>query len=58
MNIHQFFKYFISAIKEMTECLKILHENLSELIKITQNQQVKYYDIKHKHVEYQVDDKV
>ena len=58
MNIYQFFKYFISATKEMIEYLKILHEDFSELIKITQNQQVKYYDIKHKHVEYQVDDKV
>ena len=58
MNICQFFKYFIPATKEMAECLKILHENLSELIKITQNQQAKYYDAKHKYVEYQVGDKV
>ena len=58
MNIHQFSKYSISAAKEMIEHLKTLYEDLSELIKITQNQQVKYYDAKHKHVEYQVDDKV
>ena len=58
MNIRQFFKYLISTVKEMTECLKTLHEDLSELIKIAQNQQIKYYDIKHKHVEYQVGDKV
>ena len=58
MNIHQFSKYLISVIKEMTECLKILHEDLSELIKIAQNQQIKYYNTKHKCVEYQVGEKV
>ena len=58
MNIRQFFKYSIFAIKEMAEHLKTLHEDLSELIKIAQNQQIKYYDAKHKHVEYQVDDKI
>ena len=58
MDIRQFFNYPISAVKEMAECLKTLHEDLSELIKITQNQQAKYYDAKHKRVEYQVDDKV
>ena len=58
MNIHQFFKYLISATKEMIEYLKTLHENLFELIKITQNQQIKYYDVKYKHIEYQVNDKI
>ena len=42
----------------MAERLKALHEDLIELIKTTQNQQAKYYDAKHKRVEYQVDDKV
>jgi hypothetical protein len=43
-----FAKYPIPAVKEMEECLKNLHDNLIELIKITQNQQAKYYDTKHK----------
>ena len=42
----------------MIEYFKTLHEDLFELIKIAQNQQVKYYDVKYKHIEYQVDDKV
>ena len=58
MDIRQFSNYPIPAAKEMAERLKILHEDLSELIKVTQNQQAKYYDAKHKRVEYQVDDKV
>ena len=58
MDIRQFSNYPILAAKEMAERLKILHEDLSELIKVIQNQQAKYYDAKHKRVEYQVDDKV
>ena len=42
----------------MAERLKHLHENLSELIKSVQNQQAKYYDAKHKRVEFNVGDKV
>ena len=38
MNIYQFSNYPIPAIKEMIEYLKILYEDLSELIKIIQNQ--------------------
>jgi hypothetical protein len=42
----------------MAERLKNIHEDLTELIKVTQNQQARYYDAKHKRVEYNVDDKV
>jgi hypothetical protein len=42
----------------MAERLKNLHEDLTELIKMSQNQQAKYYDAKHKRVEFKVGDKV
>jgi len=42
----------------MAERLKHLHEDLSELIKSAQNQQAKYYDTKHKRMEFSVGDKV
>ena len=42
----------------MIEYFKILYENLFELIKIMQNQQVKYYNIKYKYIKYQVNDKI
>ena len=58
VDIRQFSKYPVPAAKEMAEHLKTLHEDLSELIKVAQNQQAKYYDAKHKRVEYQVGDKV
>ena len=58
VDIRQFSQYPVPAAKEMAERLKTLHEDLSELIKVAQNQQAKYYDAKHKRVEYQVGDKV
>ena len=58
IDLDQFSKHSIPATQDIAEKLKILHEDLMELIKITQNQQVKYYNIKHKRVEYQIDDKV
>ena len=58
VDIRQFSKYPVPAAKEMADRLKTLHEDLSELIKVAQNQQAKYYDAKHKRVEYQVGDKV
>ena len=42
----------------MAKCLKFIHEDLTELIKVTQNQQARYYDARHKRVEYNVGDKV
>src|SRR5439155_19764400 len=42
----------------MAKRLKTLHEDLVELIKVAQNQQARYYDAKHKRVEYKVGDKV
>ena len=42
----------------MAEHIKDLHENLTELIKATQNQQAKHYDAKHKRVEFKVGNKV
>ena len=58
VDLRQFAKYPVPAAKEMADRLKNIHEELTELIKITQNQQAKYYDAKHKHVEYQAGDKV
>ena len=58
VELHPFSKYPVPAAKERAEQLKALHEELIELIKTTQNQQARYYDAKHKRVEYQVGDKV
>ena len=58
VELHPFSKYPVPTAKERAEQLKALHEELIELIKTTQNQQARYYDAKHKRVEYQVGDKV
>jgi hypothetical protein len=58
VDLRKFAKYPVQAAKEMAERLKHLHEDLSELIKSAQNQQAKYYDAKHKRVEFNVGDKV
>jgi len=58
IEVHQFEKHPVPAAQEMAERLKNIHEDLTELIKVTQNQQAKYYDAKHKRVEYKVGDKV
>ena len=43
---------------ELAERLKALHETLIESVKSAQNHQAKYYDAKHKRVEFSVGDKV
>jgi len=48
----------VPAAKKLAERLKTLHEELVELIKKTQNHQAKYYDAKHKRIEFKVGDKV
>ena len=58
MDLHKFANYPVQAAKDMAERLKHLHEDLSELIKSAQNQQAKYYDAKHKRVEFNVGNKV
>ena len=58
IELRQFAKHPVPAAQEMAERLKNIHEDLTELIKVTQNQQAKYYDAKHKRVEYKVGDKV
>ena len=58
IDLRKFPKYSVQAAKDMAENLKNIHEELTELIKITQNQQAKYYDAKHKRIEYKVGDKV
>ena len=58
IDLNRFDKYPVPAAKEMAKRLQQLHEALVELIKATQNQQAKYYDAKHKRVEYKVGDKV
>ena len=58
IELSQFSKYPVPAAEEMATRLKTIHEDLIELIKVAQNQQAKYYDAKHKRVEYQVGDKV
>lgn len=46
------------AATELAEKLKFLHEDLVEKVKFAQNHQAKYYDAKHKRVEFSVGDKV
>ena len=58
VDLRKFANYPVQAAKDMAERLKHLHEDLSELIKSAQNQQAKYYDAKHKRVEFNVGDKV
>src|SRR5213078_2283608 len=58
VDLKQFDKYPVPAAQDMAKRLKNLHESLSELIKLAQNQQAKYYDAKHKRVEFNVGDKV
>jgi hypothetical protein len=58
VDLRQFEKYPVPAAKELADRLHDLHENLVELIKVAQDQQAKYYDAKHKRVEYKVGDKV
>jgi Reverse transcriptase (RNA-dependent DNA polymerase)/RNase H-like domain found in reverse transcriptase/Integrase zinc binding domain/Chromo (CHRromatin Organisation MOdifier) domain/gag-polyprotein putative aspartyl protease len=58
VDLRQFTKHPVPAAEEMAKHLKAIHENLIELIKVVQNQQAKYYDAKHKRVEYKPGDKV
>ena len=58
VDLHPFSNHPIPAAEEMAKRLKSIHEDLTELIKVTQNQQARYYDAKHKRVEYNVGDKV
>ena len=58
VELRQFSKYPVPAAEETAKRLKTIHEDLTELIKVAQNQQAKYYDAKHKRVEYKVGDKV
>jgi chemotaxis protein CheY-P-specific phosphatase CheC len=46
------------AVKTFAESLQFLHEQLTENIKSAQDHQAKYYDAKHKRVEFSVGDKV
>jgi len=46
------------AAKDHAEVLRNLHEQLTENLKSAQNHQAKYYDAKHKRVEFSVGDKV
>jgi len=58
VDLKKFDKYPVPAAQDMARRLKNLHEDLTELIKVVQNQQARYYDAKHKRVEYRVGDKV
>src|SRR5271169_251779 len=58
VELRQFSKHPVPAAEEMAKRLKTIHEDLTELIKAAQNQQAKYYDAKHKRVEFKVGDKV
>jgi hypothetical protein len=58
VDLRQFMKYPVPAAKDLAEHLKNLHEDLIDLIKITQNQQARYYDAKHKQVDYHIGEKV
>jgi len=58
IELNQFSKHPVPAAEEMAKRLKTIHEDLTELIKVAQNQQAKYYDAKHKRVEFKSGDKV
>ena len=58
VDLKKFDKYPVPAAQDMAQRLKTLHEDLVELIKVAQNQQARYYDAKHKRIEYKVGDKV
>jgi len=58
VELRQFDEHPVPAAEDMAKRLKAIHEELTELIKVTQNQQAKYYDAKHKRIEYKVGDKV
>ena len=48
----------VPATKALTETLQSHHNDLIESIKFEQNHQAHYYDVKHKHIEFSVGDKV
>jgi hypothetical protein len=48
----------VPAAKALAETLRSHHDDLIESIKSAQNQQARYYDAKHKRVEFSVSDKV
>src|SRR5271170_7205419 len=48
----------VPAAKALAETLRSHHDDLIESIKSAQNQQARYYDAKHKRVEFSVGDKV
>ena len=58
IDLRPFSNHPVPAAEEMAKRLKSIHEDLTELIKVTQNPQARYYDARHKHVEYNVGDKV
>ena len=58
VDLRPFSNHPVPAAEEMAKRLKSIHEDLTELIKVTQNQQARYYDARHKRVEYNVGDKV
>jgi len=58
IDLNEFKKHPVPSAYDMAKHLKELHEQLTDLITTAQNQQAKYYDAKHKRIEFQVGDKV
>jgi hypothetical protein len=48
----------VPAAKTLTEKIQQIHDILVKNIKSIQNTQIKYYNVKHKRIEFSVDDKV
>ena len=48
----------VPAAKDLADRIKYIHDGLVENLKLAQNTQARYYDFKHKHVDFSVGDKV
>src|SRR3982074_698190 len=48
----------VPTAKALADRLQSLHESLIQNIKIAQDHQARYYDAKHKRIEFQIGDKV
>jgi hypothetical protein len=58
VDLCHYSKLPVPTAKTFAENLKTLHDELIEHVKAAQNQQAKYYDAKHRRIEFSVGDKV
>jgi hypothetical protein len=48
----------VPAVKTLTKKIQQIHNVLVENVKSAQNTQAKYYNAKHKKIEFSIDDKI